>query len=647
MSDNEENIRMNKSNDKDIDDHYQENEKEIHNQSEYQQVNNETVENSGIKNERDTVIIGNSENKKEDEVVLNNNFSKDKEEDSIKKIKEEQVQEQSNNLEDSINDINNIANQNLLNINSISTDSHKDKRSEDSLNNPFLKEEDEELYNSSSFINQLQANKDKIKENNKKQNKTNPFLKEEDQSTILYENNKINPNESMQLSQTSHKGNQTKKINSYFKKKEQHSNNNSNSHSHSHSHNSQSNIFIEENCSLTNEDKDDYIEKSLSELINDFQAFLAKDFIKLFKSNDEVFYLTCYGAVWIIIILIELISGLILSNGEVISDSFFNLFKSMTFFISIFPILVKKSPNILPKYLDNYFNKSRIELICALSNCVLLVIIAMYMTLNALHMITEDDKELHHNVNHLIEESQLLRFNSNFLIIKIVIDVFFLLTFSEYIIHPSFSIKLALRKHLNSWKSFSEVEFKQLKVCNKEIKKCTSHFENMNSLCVCIISDGASSVLLYMLLFIFNGYYESAYTIVCFFNLIIITILITPLFYSLINLFMHGRSSVYQKLYEEVHGYVLCVNEVTRIKEEKWWMITQIDLNLSLKIIIKEEIKEDIDDIEIKDESIGNEDLDKKNDYFSFNEDKIKADIYNLGKEIGVNISTVLDVCYS
>ena len=181
---------------------------------------------------------------------------------------------------------------------------------------------------------------------------------------------------------------------------------------------------------------------------------------------------------WILMTFIEFISAVIMGDSDIISDGFFNIFKTISFLISGLSILFNHMYSNTCLFLSQ-----RIELIAALISMVFVVIVSVYMILQALHLVTDDDIR--------IPPAVYLQW---LYMLKVIIDLSALLCFSDYIIHPSIQVKLQLWKYIKVWKKLNNITFEELKKITNLRKQWNNHFENMNALCVSIISDLISSI---------------------------------------------------------------------------------------------------------------------------------------------------------
>ena len=150
---------------------------------------------------------------------------------------------------------------------------------------------------------------------------------------------------------------------------------------------------------------------------------------------------------WILMTFIEFISAVIMGDSDIISDGFFNIFKTISFLISGLSILFNHMYSNTCLFLSQ-----RIELIAALISMVFVVIVSVYMILQALHLVTDDDIR--------IPPAAYLQW---LYMLKVIIDLSALLCFSDYIIHPSIQVKLQLWKYIKVWKKLNNITFEELK----------------------------------------------------------------------------------------------------------------------------------------------------------------------------------------
>ena len=404
------------------------------------------------------------------------------------------------------------------------------------------------------------------------------------------------------------------------------------------------------NC-LNYNDNNQLNSKLLVEIFN-------KEFVRLIQSNKEFLYLLIFSIIYFFIILFEFISGILLSNINILSDSFFNIFKSLSFIIALISILLSKSYSF-SKFFSTDYNSflsiNRIELLSAITNCITLIIVSIYMTLSALHMVTENKQEEDellnmsnnsnpsiinkyknkHNHFHLQKET-LVNFNLYFYVIKILFDTAYLLVFSDYIIHQSINIKLMLFK-INNSSNLLDTSLNKLSKAKSLIKEFNSHFDNLNILSVCVLTDLISTLVMHIGIYLVYNSFEKVYMIGCFINLFTVSVLITPVLYSLICVFMYMKYPLYTPLYKEVHKKlslnedILNFNSIyndsssnnnnsnnnnNRSSDIKWAMISQNELVCYMKLTVKS---------------------------LYFDKEALKNEIYECGKTIGVNIKILMD----
>lgn len=266
---------------------------------------------------------------------------------------------------------------------------------------------------------------------------------------------------------------------------------------------------------------------------------------------------------------IEFISAIIMGDSDIISDGFFNIFKTISFLISCLSILFNHM------YSNTYlFLSQRIELIAALVSMIFVVIVSVYMILQALHLVTDDDIR--------IPPAVYLQW---LYMLKVIVDLSSLFSFSDYIIHPSIQVKLQLWKYVKIWKNLNNITFEELKKITNLRKQWNNHFENMNALCVSIISDLLSSLFFLIFFSVFDTvYYARAYMIISIFNFFIVLCLVNPLFYSVLKIFMQGKSELYESLYRRINQELTYFEGSLGIKNIKYWMISQNYIKGQIKI---------------------------------------------------------------
>lgn len=290
---------------------------------------------------------------------------------------------------------------------------------------------------------------------------------------------------------------------------------------------------------------------------------------------------------------IEFISAIVMGDSDIISDGFFNIFKTISFLISCLSILFNHM------YSNTYFFLSqRIELIAALVSMIFVVIVSVYMILQALHLVTDDDIR--------IPPAVYLQW---LYMLKVIIDLSALLCFSDYIIHPSIQVKLQLWKFVKIWKKLNNITFEELKKITNLRKQWNNHFENMNALCASIISDLLSSLFFLIFFSVFDTvYYARAYMIISIFNFFAVLCLVNPLFYSVLRIFMQGKSELYESFYRKINQELTYFEGSLGVRNIKFWMISQNYIKGQIKIYstknidrnkLKNKINSIVDEIEL------------------------------------------------
>ena len=290
---------------------------------------------------------------------------------------------------------------------------------------------------------------------------------------------------------------------------------------------------------------------------------------------------------------IEFISAIVMGDSDIISDGFFNIFKTISFLISCLSILFNHM------YSNTYlFLSQRIELVAALVSMIFVVIVSVYMILQALHLVTDDDIR--------IPPAVYLQW---LYMLKVIIDLSALLCFSDYIIHPSIQVKLQLWKFVKIWKKLNNITFEELKKITNLRKQWNNHFENMNALCASIISDLLSSLFFLIFFSVFDTvYYARAYMIISIFNFFGVLCLVNPLFYSVLRIFMQGKSELYESFYRKINQELTYFEGSLGVRNIKFWMISQNYIKGQIKIYstknidrnkLKNKINSIVDEIEL------------------------------------------------
>ena len=290
---------------------------------------------------------------------------------------------------------------------------------------------------------------------------------------------------------------------------------------------------------------------------------------------------------------IEFISAIVMGDSDIISDGFFNIFKTISFLISCLSILFNHM------YSNTYlFLSQRIELVAALVSMIFVVIVSVYMILQALHLVTDDDIR--------IPPAVYLQW---LYMLKVIVDLSALLCFSDYIIHPSIQVKLQLWKFVKIWKKLNNITFEELKKITNLRKQWNNHFENMNALCASIISDLLSSLFFLIFFSVFDTvYYARAYMIISIFNFFAVLCLVNPLFYSVLRIFMQGKSELYESFYRKINQELTYFEGSLGVRNIKFWMISQNYIKGQIKIYstknidrnkLKNKINSIVDEIEL------------------------------------------------
>ena len=290
---------------------------------------------------------------------------------------------------------------------------------------------------------------------------------------------------------------------------------------------------------------------------------------------------------------IEFISAIVMGDSDIISDGFFNIFKTISFLISCLSILFNHMYSNTCLFLSQ-----RIELVAALVSMIFVVIVSVYMILQALHLVTDDDIR--------IPPAVYLQW---LYMLKVIIDLSALLCFSDYIIHPSIQVKLQLWKFVKIWKKLNNITFEELKKITNLRKQWNNHFENMNALCASIISDLLSSLFFLIFFSVFDTvYYARAYMIISIFNFFAVLCLVNPLFYSVLRIFMQGKSELYESFYRKINQELTYFEGSLGVRNIKFWMISQNYIKGQIKIYstknidrnkLKNKINSIVDEIEL------------------------------------------------
>lgn len=334
----------------------------------------------------------------------------------------------------------------------------------------------------------------------------------------------------------------------------------------------------------------------LTENTNDIPSFenLINFTFKLIKVNKEFMLILVYIFLSFSMMWFEFFNGLYFSQIDIISDSFFNLFKSSAFLITALSILLSKYFNYLNFLIE------RIELMSALSNSVFLLIVSLYRILESLHSLSERNEHAQQ-----IKESDVkiipLNFLRTFGVFKIMLDTSFLILFSDYLMHPSIQIKLQLWKKYRCWKRFEDLKTVDLKENNELIRKWSNHFENMNALLMNIVCDLFSNTIFLLSLDLTNvENFEEINLIISFINMILTIFCVLPLFNSITQVLMQGKSAFFICFFEYLEKEITLFEGVLAIQHIKYWMVSQNEMRCNMKLLVsseidKEELKRQLD----------------------------------------------------
>ncbi len=314
-------------------------------------------------------------------------------------------------------------------------------------------------------------------------------------------------------------------------------------------------------------------ENNLNSEISKVKIFQVTKF--LFSTNPRFKLVVIISFSLIILTIYEFYKGIQLENKEIISDGFFNSFKTISFIISFLSIVLNE---IINRKKNNKIK--RIELLSALIINIFLMIVSIYMLLQALHIVTD---------KHEINPPKI--FFKNLYVLKIIIDILPLIFLFKYILHIETRIKFFLWR-----KPF------QLKECSHLIKLWNNHFENMNSLTKCLISDLFSSVLFVIFFIFFNEKnYHLVYMLISISNFFVVFFLVKPSFHSIMRVLMQakfsGYDSYYNLIFEELSNFEKC----ERVIDLKYWMNAENEIKVYAKLkgsdIDKNLLKEKLENI--------------------------------------------------
>lgn len=227
------------------------------------------------------------------------------------------------------------------------------------------------------------------------------------------------------------------------------------------------------------------------------------------------------------------------------------------------------------------------------------MILSLYMILESLEILSS--KSFHQNKTESSFEIHLINFLQSFGVFKIMLNTSFLLFFSDYIIHPSIQIKLQLWKKYHSWKKFEDLDTQDLKANIVFIRNWNNHFENINALLINVFCDLiANIVFLLGIHFSIKEHFENVNFIVCIVNLLLSLACTMPLFNSISQILMQGRSSLFASFFEKLQNEISLFEGVLVIHHIRFWMIAQNEIKCNLKILVdskldKNQLKNHID----------------------------------------------------
>jgi Co/Zn/Cd efflux system component len=324
---------------------------------------------------------------------------------------------------------------------------------------------------------------------------------------------------------------------------------------------------------------------------NTYEAFSLESLItytfKLIKVHKEFMLIVVYIFLSFSMMWFEFLYGLFYSQIDIISDSFFNLFKSSAFLITALSILLSKYFN----YLN--FLTERIELMSALSNTVFLLIVSLYRILESLHSLSESNEHIQEgNLSDM--KIMPLNFLRTFGVFKIMLDTSFLILFSDYLMHPSIQIKLQLWKKYRCWKRFEDLKTVDLKENNELIRKWNNHFENMNALLINIVCDLFSNTIFLLSLDLTNiENFEKINLLISFINMILTIFCVMPLFSSITQVLMQGKSAFFVCFFEQLEKEITLFEGVLAIQYIKYWMVSQNEMRCNMKLLVSSQIDKD------------------------------------------------------
>ena len=109
---------------------------------------------------------------------------------------------------------------------------------------------------------------------------------------------------------------------------------------------------------------------------------------------------------------------------------------------------------------------------------------------------------------------------------------------------------------------------------------------------------------MFLLSFHFSNqeHFEYIYLFVCFINFVIAVILVAPLFCSILQILMEGKSELFQCFFNKIDKEIQYYEGVLGIQQIKFWMVAQNEIKCYLKVLVnsnldKAKFKDDIDKI--------------------------------------------------
>jgi Co/Zn/Cd efflux system component len=187
-----------------------------------------------------------------------------------------------------------------------------------------------------------------------------------------------------------------------------------------------------------------------------------------------------------------------------------------------------------------------------------------------------------------------VNFLRTFGVFKIMLDTSFLILFSDYLMHPSIQIKLQLWKKYRCWKRFEDLKTVDLKENNELIRKWNNHFENMNALLMNIVCDLFSNTIFLLSLDLTNiENFEKINLLISFINMILTIFCVMPLFSSITQVLMQGKSAFFVCFFEQLEKEITLFEGVLAIQYIKYWMVSQNEMRCNMKLLVSSQIDKD------------------------------------------------------